>query len=227
METLRQEREESERRESEMATVSGNNVDAAVSGQRTPSILPSQLAETEEPDADVHESDLFASAESENIATTSCAEAQRSLFNFRTNYGKIRRLRPRQLGYLEKDETSYSHVLMLDRGVASDSDDDDEFQLTIFADRAGSEFAAWSRKRCVLCKHHVHGKPLSQYTMRLNMADIDPDRQYPHCGATTTIGGDIVCLKCTRTHVWLLAENWLIQSREDAEKAWSVSHREM
>eukprot|EP00971_Amphidinium_carterae_P128166 2538824-Amphidinium_carterae.1 len=71
----------------------------------------------EEPDADAHESDLFASAESENIVTPSSpavqlgarviAHAQRSFFNFRASrYGKIRRRRPIQFGHLEKGETS-------------------------------------------------------------------------------------------------------------------------
>eukprot|EP00971_Amphidinium_carterae_P061679 1221357-Amphidinium_carterae.1 len=60
--------------------------------------------------------------------------------------------------------------------------------------------------------------------MRLNIADIDPERQYPQCGASATIGGDIVCFKCVRTHIWLREENWLIQSQsgEGAEIARSL-----
>eukprot|EP00971_Amphidinium_carterae_P228857 4539891-Amphidinium_carterae.1 len=47
---------------------------------------------------------------------------------------------------MEKGETSYAHMMMLDRDVISDSDNTDgETRLTIFADRIGNEYA----KRCV------------------------------------------------------------------------------
>eukprot|EP00971_Amphidinium_carterae_P182709 3625667-Amphidinium_carterae.7 len=161
----------------------------------------------EDPEADAHGSDLFASAELENIVTPSSpavqlgthaiARAQRSFFNFRdSQYGKIRRRRPRQLRHVEKGDDGESRLILL---------------LTV-----GNEIAAWSRKRCNICKNTDYPMVLSRY--------IDPDRHYPQCGATTTIGGAIVCLKCTRRHIWPRAENWLIQSREDAQKAWSVLH---
>eukprot|EP00971_Amphidinium_carterae_P298494 5930702-Amphidinium_carterae.1 len=34
-----------------------------------------------------------------------------------------------------------------------------------------------------------------------------PNR-YVRCGALTTVGGDIICLKCARTHVWIRTEDW-------------------
>eukprot|EP00971_Amphidinium_carterae_P044674 878809-Amphidinium_carterae.4 len=50
---------------------SGNEVDATVGGQRTPSVSPPQDAEMKEPEAeaDSHGSDKFVSAESEVVST--------------------------------------------------------------------------------------------------------------------------------------------------------------
>eukprot|EP00971_Amphidinium_carterae_P145799 2889556-Amphidinium_carterae.1 len=60
----------------------------------------------EEPEADAHGSDMFASVESEVNATPSSpavqmpahvvAEARENVFNYTTRQGKIRRLRPQQ-----------------------------------------------------------------------------------------------------------------------------------
>eukprot|EP00971_Amphidinium_carterae_P163596 3243905-Amphidinium_carterae.2 len=65
-------------------------------------------------------------------------------------------------------------MLQLDRGIISDSDDEGEPRFTIVCDRMGHEYTARSRKKCnvcndseypvvltkcILCKHHVHGKP--------------------------------------------------------------------
>eukprot|EP00971_Amphidinium_carterae_P058245 1152064-Amphidinium_carterae.1 len=63
----------------------------------------------------------------------------------------------------------------MDRGTISDSADDCQYpRYTIFADRMENKYNAISKKRCnvcrksdypvvlskcILCKHHVHGKP--------------------------------------------------------------------
>eukprot|EP00971_Amphidinium_carterae_P241242 4790057-Amphidinium_carterae.1 len=74
--------------------------------------------------------------------------------------------------------TSYQFMLQMDRETISDSDDDCNPRYTIFADRMENEYTAISRKRCNVCrnsdypvvlskcilyKHHVHGKPGSNH----------------------------------------------------------------
>eukprot|EP00971_Amphidinium_carterae_P315032 6262329-Amphidinium_carterae.1 len=93
--------------------------------------------------------------------------------------------------------------MQLNRGVISDSDDEGESRITVFADRAGNEYSAWSRRRChmcrtteypevltrcMLCKHHVHGKPCSNYTMRLGYPSVTTPNRHLQCGASSTIG---------------------------------------
>eukprot|EP00971_Amphidinium_carterae_P034356 676280-Amphidinium_carterae.1 len=105
-------------------------------GQRTRSVSPPQDAETEEPEteADVHGSDMFASAESE-VVSTPTRELPRQVieaanlrrYHYHRRDGKIRRLRPEQFGHLDRGMTSYQFMMRLDRGVITDSDDEGEF----------------------------------------------------------------------------------------------------
>eukprot|EP00971_Amphidinium_carterae_P321124 6383186-Amphidinium_carterae.1 len=131
--------------------------------------------------------------------------------------------------------TSYQFMLQLDRGTISDSDDDGDAQFTIFADRMGNEYFALSRKRCnvcknsdypvvltkcILCKHHVHGKPGFNQEVRTGHPEPDMPNRYPRCGGITTVGGDIICLKCARTHPWIKTERWCVDP-ENLGRVWS------
>eukprot|EP00971_Amphidinium_carterae_P022712 447991-Amphidinium_carterae.2 len=135
--------------------------------------------------------------------------------------------------------TSYQFMLQMDRGTISDSDDDCNPRFTIFADRMGNEYNALSRKRCNVCKnfdypvvlskcilrkHHVHGKPGSNHQVRLGdrLEPHEPSR-YVRCGATTTVGEDIICLKCARTNAWIRTEGWRA-SPDELGEVWSRVH---
>eukprot|EP00971_Amphidinium_carterae_P342318 6481585-Amphidinium_carterae.1 len=135
-------------------------------------------------------------------------------------------MRPRQLDHLQRGMTSYQFMLQMDRGLISDSDDDCLYpRYTIFADRMGNEYTAMSRKRCnvcrnsdypvvlsqcILCKHHVHGKPGSNQEFRFGQPEPDIPNRYPRCGGVTTVGGDMLCLRCARNHSWIQTENWCV-----------------
>eukprot|EP00971_Amphidinium_carterae_P045034 885881-Amphidinium_carterae.1 len=125
--------------------------------------------------------------------------------------------------------TSYQFMLQMDRGTISDSDDDCQHpRYTIFADRMGNEYTALSRKRCnvcrnsdypvvlskcILCMHHVHGKPGSNQEFRFGQPEPDIPNRYPRCGGVTTVGGDMLCLRCARNHPWIQTENWCVDRR--------------
>eukprot|EP00971_Amphidinium_carterae_P212538 4217881-Amphidinium_carterae.1 len=131
--------------------------------------------------------------------------------------------------------TSYQFMLQKDRGTISDSDDDCDPRYTIFADQMGNEYNALSRKRCnvcknsnypvvlskcILCKHHVHGKPGFNQEHRIGNPEPDIPYRYPRCGGVTTVGGDMICLKCARTHPWIKTERWCVDP-ENLGRAWS------
>eukprot|EP00971_Amphidinium_carterae_P012554 247144-Amphidinium_carterae.1 len=131
--------------------------------------------------------------------------------------------------------TSYQFMLQMDRGTISDSDDDCNPRYTIFADRMGHEYNALSRKRCnvcknsdypvvlskcIFCKHHVHGKPGFNQEFRFGYPEADIPNRYPRCGGVTTVGGDMLCLKCARTHPWIKTENWCVDP-ENLGRLWS------
>eukprot|EP00971_Amphidinium_carterae_P114637 2271168-Amphidinium_carterae.1 len=157
------------------------------------------------------------------------AEAASMLpYQFHRRDGKVRRSRPRDLDHLQRGMTSYQFLLQMDRGTISDSDDDCNPRYTILADRMGNEYNALSRKRCnvcknsdypvvlsncILCKHHVHVKPGSNHQVRVGDSLLPPvPNQYVRCGALTTVGGDIICLKCARTNTWIRTEDWYAPS---------------
>eukprot|EP00971_Amphidinium_carterae_P124005 2455855-Amphidinium_carterae.4 len=103
---------------------------------------------------------MFVSAESEVVSTPTrqmpehiIEEARLRTYQYHRRDGKIRRLQPEQFGHLENGMTSYRFMMQLDRGVMSDSDDEGESRLTVFADREGNEYSAWSRKRCHICRN--------------------------------------------------------------------------
>eukprot|EP00971_Amphidinium_carterae_P148137 2936002-Amphidinium_carterae.1 len=105
----------------------------------------------------------------------------------------------------------------------------------------GNEYTAMSKKRCnvcrnsdypvvlskcILCKHHVlrdvHGKPGSNHQVRLGDG-LDPHQpnRYVRCGATTTVGGDIICLKWARTNAWIRTEGWRALTEDELGDVWT------
>eukprot|EP00971_Amphidinium_carterae_P224044 4445892-Amphidinium_carterae.1 len=50
----------------------------------------------------------------------------------------------------------------------------------------------------------------------------EPDipNRYPRCGGVTTVGGDMLCLRCTRNHPWIQTENWCVD-RQNLGRLWS------
>eukprot|EP00971_Amphidinium_carterae_P329536 6462054-Amphidinium_carterae.1 len=122
-------------------------------------------------------------------------------------------------------------MLQLDRGVITDSDDEGEPCLTIFADRMGHEYTARSRKRCnvckdsdyavvltkcILCKHHVHGKPGSNHEFRVGHPEPDIPNRYLRCGGITTVGATTGW----RHHMPQMTERWCVDP-ENIGRAWS------
>eukprot|EP00971_Amphidinium_carterae_P262273 5202149-Amphidinium_carterae.1 len=80
--------------------------------------------------AEAHESELFASTESD------------------VSHGIERRLRRPSQSKAKDGESNYEHMRRQDRDAGSDSDDSDGVaKLTMFADRKGNEFAMFSHKR--------------------------------------------------------------------------------
>eukprot|EP00971_Amphidinium_carterae_P124004 2455855-Amphidinium_carterae.3 len=63
--------------------------------------------------------------------------------------------------------------------------------------------------------------------MRLGYPSVTTPNRHLQCGASSTIGGDIICVKCIRTHVWIREENWLVQTREELGLVWSAVHQRL
>eukprot|EP00971_Amphidinium_carterae_P181495 3600660-Amphidinium_carterae.1 len=52
---------------------------------------------------------------------------------------------------------------------------------------------------------------------------MDPHQpnRYVRCGATTTVGGDIICLKCARTNAWIRTEGWRVLTEDELGEVWT------
>eukprot|EP00971_Amphidinium_carterae_P000699 13787-Amphidinium_carterae.2 len=118
--------------------VQAAETEGLVDGHRTPSV-PDDVQEPEA-EADLHGSDMFASAVSAVEAETAVpppppiprqhAEAARMrAYRYSRRDGKLRRLRPRQFRNLERGMTSYQYMLQLVGGVITDSDDEGELMF--------------------------------------------------------------------------------------------------
>eukprot|EP00971_Amphidinium_carterae_P072622 1436217-Amphidinium_carterae.1 len=60
----------------------------------------------------------------------------------------------------------------------------------------------------------------ASYASTTYMDPHQPNR-YVRCGATTSVGGDIICLKCARTNAWIRTEGWRVLTDEELGDVWT------